>query len=203
MRLISSASVVRHEASYMRPPRPTTGMPEPQLSTACPLTEPSRCDPSSTACSDVYGQQWLEQNGKDAVKPLRSRPSSRRSIGGAALRVARPDSAAPRAQQTAAVSMLGVAVAASEQSKVSGRPPVPMRTSSSMSASGRLPPATGAARLQSELHPFRRSSAARASVDEGTFGACCEHLLLVCPLLPLSVIVRPAPNCSLYGYLPA
>ena len=194
VRLISSASGVRHDAGYVRPPRPTTGVPEPQLSAAWAPPEPSRCHPASTAESDISGQRSLEQDSQDAVKPFRARTGGRRSIAGAALRVPRPDSSTAARQATAAVSMLDLPVATREQSTGARRPPVPMRKSSIMSASGRLSLSSGAAGSQGEVQSHIRTSAARASGDEGAVRVCCRTAPPLRRLLLLPGLVPATPD---------
>ena len=165
MRLIASASSVRLEGSYpcIRIQGSLAG---PQPSELHFQPDAAYRRPGGPADADPSASQQSQQDDA-AVRPPRSRPSSRRSIGGAALRVPRPDApGAAAARPAAAMNVLALPDVAGDQAAFSGRPPKPQRTSSLSLPSGRGSSASGAVRMQTDQPVVRRTSTLSGSTHE-------------------------------------
>ena len=157
MRQIASASSTRLDGSYP----------------LIPLTESQadavRCRPD-TAYRPAVGPANVgmgtslqaEQDGAVARQPS-ARPNSRRSIGGAALRVPRPEPPAAAVRPAAAVNPLALP---DDPAACSRLPPKARRTSSVSIFAGRGPSASGGARDQVEQPAVRRPSALGGSNRE-------------------------------------
>lgn len=165
MRLVSSASSARQDGSY--PFRPIKSSPaEPQPTGLLPQPDLGCREPSGPADANPSASQRWQQDSTD-IRPPRSRPNSRRSIGGAALRVPRPGTPAAAARPAASV-VLALPDVSGDHASFSGRPPKPRRTSSLSMHSGRGPSASGASWLQEDQPLPRRPSALGGVNPEST-----------------------------------
>ncbi len=153
MRLIASASSTRQDGSH-----PLIRLPEarqealrsPPEMTYRPSTGPATLDIGAEPDSTVARQQS-------------ARPNSRRSIGGAAIRVPRPEPPAASVRPPVAVNQLALP---DDQAACSRLPPKARRTSSVSMLSGRGPSSSGAARDQADQPAARRPSALGGSIRE-------------------------------------
>ena len=169
MRLIASASSTRHDGSY-----PLIPLTEPQTGALRPRPDTAYRPPAGPANLDMGVSMQAEQDSTIA-RPSTARPNSRRSIGGAALRVPLPEPPAVSARPAVAGNLLALP---DDQAAGSRLPPKARRTSSVSMLSGRGPSASGAARDQAEQPAVRRPSAISGSIRERTLPESLHRVAL-------------------------
>ena len=187
VRLVASASGVRQDGSH--PFIPVRGsLPEPQPTPIHSQPEPAYRRPEGptdafpSADANRSAPQRSQQESTDS-RPPRPRPNSRRSIGGAALRVLQPDAPAADVRAAASTNVLALPDVAGDQASFSMRPPKPRRTSSLSLASSRGPFGSGADRMQA-VQPVARPSALGGANRTSTHaGARAHRTALRHPLL--------------------
>ena len=157
VRLVASASSTRQNGRY-----PLIPLKEPQADALRPRPATAYRPAAGPADLGIGVSLQAELDSTIARQPS-ARPNSRRSIGGAALRVSRPEPPAASARPPVAVGQLALP---DDQAASSRLPPRARRTSSFSMLPGRGPSANGAARDQADQPAARRPSALGGSIRE-------------------------------------
>jgi len=157
VRLVASASSTRHDGSY-----PLIPLKEPQAAALRPRPGTAYRPAAGPANLDIGAPLQAELDSTVGREPS-ARPNSRRSIGGAALRVPRPEPPAASGRPPVAVSQLALP---DDQAACSRLPPKARPTSAVSMLPGRGSSAIGAARDQADQPAARRPSALGGSIRE-------------------------------------
>ena len=194
VRLVASASSARQDGSY--PLIPVGGSLADSQPSGPRRPETAYRQPTGPDVATMSASQQSEQGSVD-IRPPKSRPSSRRSIGGAALRVPRPDAPAAAARPTVAVNIPALPDVSGDQAYLGSRPPKPRRTSSLSLPSGRGPSASGARRMHAEpaverLFSVGGSTHERASPQHRAHRRALRHLLQLLANDPVDAVAGRA-----------